>query len=115
MAAPWLPCRARRGCYGRTSHHAWCCADPFFTIPFDHNGGYYYGDTFVRFFSHTHMVGAGIVVCQFTGGAMMVVGVVVAAAAAAAPGTAAAAAAFAAVVGVVGVVVVVVKLWRWWW
>ena len=35
-------------------HHT----DPL-QIPFDHNGGYYFGDDYVRAFSHTHMVGAG--------------------------------------------------------
>jgi hypothetical protein len=34
-------------------------ADPFFIIPFNHNGGYYFNDTYVRGFSHTHFVGAG--------------------------------------------------------
>jgi predicted alpha-1,2-mannosidase len=30
-----------------------------FFIPFDHFGGYYYDDTIIRTFSHTHMVGSG--------------------------------------------------------
>ena len=28
-------------------------------IPWNHNGGYYYGDPEIRVFSHTHMVGSG--------------------------------------------------------
>jgi putative alpha-1,2-mannosidase len=28
-------------------------------IPFNHFGGYYYPDEYIRVFSHTHMVGAG--------------------------------------------------------
>jgi putative alpha-1,2-mannosidase len=30
------------------------------TLPFDHYGGYHYSDDFVRGFSHTHLVGAGV-------------------------------------------------------
>ena len=33
--------------------------DPFVMVPWDHNGGYYYGDDHIRAFSHTHLVGAG--------------------------------------------------------
>lgn len=30
-------------------------------IPFNHFGGYYYGDTYINVFSHVHMVGSGVV------------------------------------------------------
>ena len=29
-------------------------------IPFNHFGGYYYNDGHIRLFSHTHMVGSGV-------------------------------------------------------
>lgn len=30
-------------------------------IGYEHCGGYYYPDTFINVFSHTHLVGAGVV------------------------------------------------------
>lgn len=29
-------------------------------VPWEHFGGYHYNDTYIRCFSHTHMVGAGV-------------------------------------------------------
>ena len=32
-----------------------------YVVPFDHFGGYHYTDTYIRMFSHTHLVGAGVI------------------------------------------------------
>lgn len=40
--------------------HALCSPRPTVWIPFNHAGGYYFNDTHIRAFSHTHLVGAGV-------------------------------------------------------